>query len=182
MKSAAVPPNLCTTAATRPNSSFISSRKRSAPTAVAMSIEPTTLECDTVSVNPDDIAREITQSASGDIVIPEGVGFCQGPFVLVFSSFSASVRAAPGEGRRSRRSARSVARTNGLDRGPARRRLGAAGERCVNSVVVLEVSSVMYMGWGQASVSAAGHPFARVLGHGAVRGQHAGSIKTAATP
>jgi hypothetical protein len=40
----------------------------------------------------------------------------------------------------------------------------------------------MYMGWGQASVSAAGHPFARVFGHGAVRGQHAGSIKTAAPP
>jgi len=57
-------------------------------------------------------------------------------FVLLFSSLSASVRAALGEGRRSRRSARSVARTNGLDRGPARRRLVAArGERCVNSVV-----------------------------------------------
>ena len=48
-----------------------------------------------------------------------------------------------------------------------------------------EVSSAMlYMGWGRPSRSAAGHPFARagLLGHGAVRGQHAGSIKTAATP
>jgi hypothetical protein len=38
------------------------------------------------------------------------------------------------------------------------------------------------MGWGRPSFSAGGHPFARVLGHGAVRRQHAGSIKTAAAP
>jgi hypothetical protein len=79
------------------------------------------------------------------IVIPEGAGLCQGESALVFSSFSASVRAAPGEGRRSRRSARSVARTNGLDRGPARRRLGAAGERCVNSVVVRGLQCDVYV-------------------------------------
>jgi hypothetical protein len=81
----------------------------------------------------------------GAIVIPEGAGLCQGESALVFSSFSASVRAAPGEGRRSRRSARSVARTNGLDRGPARRRLGAAGERCVNSVVVRGLQCDVYV-------------------------------------
>jgi hypothetical protein len=86
------------------------------------------------------------------IVIPEGAGLCQGEFALVFSSFSASVRAAPGEGRRSRRSARSVARTTGLDRGPARRRLSAAGERCVNSVVVRGLQCDVYgLGPGQVS-------------------------------
>ena len=40
----------------------------------------------------------------------------------------------------------------------------------------------MYMSRGRPSLSGAGHPFARVFGHGAVRGQHAGSIKTAAPP
>jgi hypothetical protein len=49
-----------------------------------------------------------------------------------------------------RRSARSVARTDGLDRGPARRRLGAAGERCVNSVVVRGLQCDVYgLGPGQ---------------------------------
>ena len=36
------------------------------------------------------------------------------------------------------------------------------------------------MSWGRPSPLGAGQPFARVFGHGAVRGQHAGSIKSAA--
>ena len=36
------------------------------------------------------------------------------------------------------------------------------------------------MSWGKPSLSGAGHPFARVFGHGAVHGQRAGSIKSAA--
>src|SRR6478735_2523206 len=38
------------------------------------------------------------------------------------------------------------------------------------------------LGWGRAESSAAGHPFAPRRGRGAVRVQHAGSIKTATTP
>ena len=67
-------------------------------------------------------------------VIPERAGFCQASSCRCFRLLGLLcsqrwVRA------RSRRSARSVARTNGLDRGPARRRLVVAEERSVNSVV-----------------------------------------------
>jgi hypothetical protein len=87
----------------------------------------------------------------------------------------------------SRWSARSAARTNDLDDGGREVQRNARLKSKPMSIGGLmwlwcNVSTVMRVGWGRAETSAAGHPFAPQRGHGAVRVQHAGSIKTATTP
>ena len=114
-----------------------------------------------------------------EIVIPEGAGLCQHVVDQWFCWLSASVRAAPGEGPGSRRSARSVARTNGLDAGPARCMLSADAGGAAADVPSCDGADTL----GQGRIGpAAGHPFAQLCGHGAVRWQHAGPIKWATTP
>jgi hypothetical protein len=100
-------------------------------------------------------------------------------------AFRPSVRTALGKGLGSMRSARSVARTNGVDGGPA------PAQTLMGRVQRTWVT--MWGWWGSSPTddagcgvgrgfSATGHPFARRCGHGAVRWQHARSIKRATTP
>ena len=98
-------------------------------------------------------------------VIPEGAGFCQDVGDRGFCWLSASARTASGKGRGSRRSARSVARTNGLDAGPCRCMLSVDAGRSVAWCLVVGPSPKQwwcrYVGAGR-TVPAAGHPFAQL--------------------
>ena len=120
------------------------------------------------------VRRKLTAFMGTIVVIPEGEGLCQEVVDQWFCWLSASVRAAPGEGPGSRRSARSVARTNGLDAGPARRTL-VGGCRKISGEIVGCGPSPSRDGADtleQGRIGpAAGHPFAQLCRHGAVHAQ-----------
>jgi hypothetical protein len=98
-------------------------------------------------------------------VMPEGAGFCQDVTDQRFCRLSASVETASGKDRGSRRSARSVARTNGLDAGPAWCMLSTRPEGRHDCVVVSLLQAAMVADTlGQGRIGpAAGHPFAQLL-------------------
>ena len=119
-------------------------------------------------------------------VIPEKAGPCQGSRLRGFGS----MRAAPGEGRgqtqrpqRERgRMVLTVARPGADWNEPVNRSRTNDAIRFRYVVVVQRLQcDACGVGQGRAS-SAAGHPFARGCGHGAVRWQYAGSIRSATTP
>src|SRR5262245_33788129 len=106
------------------------------------------------AASPDDPALADCWAKRRRKVIPEGAGFCQPVSDQWFWCLSASSRAAPGEGPGSRRSARSVARTNGLDAGPARRMLVGGCRKISGEIVVVGLLQAVMaqIRWGRAGL------------------------------
>jgi hypothetical protein len=122
-----------------------------------------------------------TPSPRPRIVIPEGVGCCQGAFWAGSTSMWTALNRPRCQGGAPAAQRGRTTLTTG-PRGSAHARLESKSLSIGYVVVVQRLHGDAYGFGGRAETSAAGHPFAPARGHGAVRVQHAGSFTTATTP